>query len=169
MRRDAPFWPARHRRPASRPSKYLVHAHYVAAFDRATAASYTVHHAGGQTTVEVDQTAGELGEWVDLGTFRFEAGTLHQVTLGDAPDEAVIADAVRFVKTCTVMRRAGEWSVWHSYDIRNIAQSWVDGTHPNHGVALKAVDETILGQGGPRYEAAEFAYNGESRDTPSWC
>jgi hypothetical protein len=64
------------------------------------------------------------------------------------------------------MREQGQWSVWHSYDIRNIAQTWVDGTHPNFGVALKAVDETILGQGGPRYEAAEFAYNGGIRNTP---
>ena len=146
--------------------EYLVQAHHVAAFDRATAAPYTVHHAGGQTTVNVDQTAGELGQWVDLGTFDFEAGTSHQVTVGDVPDEAVIADAVRFVKTGTVMREAGQWSVWHSYDIRNIAQTWVDGVHPNFGVALKAVDETILGQGGPRYEAAEFAYNGGIRNTP---
>jgi hypothetical protein len=62
-----------------------VQAHYVAAFDRATAAPYTVHHAGGQTTVTVDQTAGSEGEWVHLRTYEFEAGTSHQVVLGDVP------------------------------------------------------------------------------------
>jgi hypothetical protein len=65
----------------------------------------------------------------------------------------VIADAVRFIKTGTVVKRAGESSVWHAYDVRNLAQDWLDGTHPNHGLALKAVDEATLGQGGPRADA----------------
>jgi hypothetical protein len=146
--------------------EYAVQAHYVPAPDRATAAPYTVHHAGGQTTVPVDQSAGSEGEWADLGTYEFEAGTSHKVVLGDVAGKAVIADAVRFVKIGTVVKRAGQSSVWHSYDVRNLAQQWLDGTTANHGLAVKAVDEQTLGQGGPRYEAAEFAYNGESRNTP---
>lgn len=147
--------------------EYRVQAHYVPAFDRATAAPYTVHHADGQTTVEVDQTAGSEGEWADLGSFAFTAGTAHKVVLGDVPGQAVIADAVRLVKDGTVVKHAGEGSVWHSYDVSNIAQDWVDGTHANHGLAVKAVDELHLGNGGPRYSAAEYAYNGESRHTPT--
>lgn len=146
--------------------EYAVQAHYVPASDRASAAPYTVHHAGGQDTVTVDQSAGSEGEWADLGSYQFEAGSSHKVVLGDVPDQAVIADAVRFVKQGTVVKEAQESSVWHSYDVRNIAQQWVDGTAPNHGFAVKAVDEATLGQGGPRYEAAEFAYNGGIRNTP---
>jgi RHS repeat-associated protein len=146
--------------------QYAVQAHYVPASDRADAAPYTVHHAGGQGTVMVDQSAGSEGEWADLGTYGFQAGTSHKVVLGDVPGQAVIADAVRFVKAGTVVKQAGESSVWHPYDVRNLVQDWLDGVHPNHGVMLKAVDEQTLGQGGPRYEAAEFAYNGGIRNTP---
>jgi RHS repeat-associated protein len=146
--------------------EYRVQVHYVAAFDRASAAPYTVHHAGGQSTVTVNQQAGSEGEWADLGTYQFQAGSSHKVVLGDVPGQAVIADAVRFIKAGTVVKEAGQSSVWHSYDVRNITQQWVDGTAPNHGFAVKATDEDTLGQGGPRYEAAEFAYNGESRNTP---
>jgi hypothetical protein len=146
--------------------EYLVQAHYVPEFDRATAAPYTIHHVGGQDTVVVNQQAGSGGVWADLGTYEFDAGNSHRVVLGDAPNQAVIADAVRLVKEGTVVKAAGQSSVWHSYDVRNITQDWVDGAHANHGFVLKAVDEGALGQGGPRYEAAEFAYNGESRNTP---
>ncbi|MPZ29100.1 MAG: DNRLRE domain-containing protein, partial [Micromonosporaceae bacterium] len=146
--------------------QYAVQAHYVPAFDRASAAPYTVHHAGGQDTVTVDQSAGSEGEWADLGSYQFQAGTSHKVVLGDAPGQAVIADAVRFIKQGTVVMDAGESSVWHSYDVRNLTQQWLDGTAPNHGFVLKAVDEETLGQGGPRYEAAEFAYNGGIRNRP---
>jgi len=54
---------------------------------------------------------------------------------------------------------------WHSFDIRNIAQAWVSGTAANHGVMLKARTETPQ-LGGLRYEAAEYAYNGETANTP---
>lgn len=54
---------------------------------------------------------------------------------------------------------------WHSFDIRNIAQAWVSGTAANHGVMLKAKNEAPQ-LGGVRYEAAEYAYNGETANTP---
>lgn len=146
--------------------EYEVQAHYVPAFDRATEAPYTVHHAGGQSTVTVNQQLGEGGEWASLGSYEFQAGTSHRVVLGNVPGEAVIADAVRFIKDGTVVKAAGQSSVWHAYDVRNIAQDWIDGTQPNHGLMVQAVDEAHLGKGGPRYSAAEFAYGGESRHTP---
>jgi hypothetical protein len=78
-----------------------VLASYSAGTNRATDATYVVHHADGVTPVKVDQTqhgVPELrtGEWVSLGTFRFEAGIDGYVELSDAADNVVIADAVRF-------------------------------------------------------------------------
>ncbi|WP_350274967.1 exo-alpha-sialidase [Kribbella sp. HUAS MG21] len=81
--------------------RYEVLASFSAGTNRATDATYVVHHADGVTPVAVDQTqrgVPELrtGEWVSLGTFRFEAGIDGYVELSDAASNVVIADAVRF-------------------------------------------------------------------------
>src|SRR5262249_22981034 len=77
--------------------RYEVLASYSAGTNRATNATYVVHHADGVTPVVVDQTARGVpevrtGEWVSLGTFRFRAGIDGYVELGDAADGVVIAD-----------------------------------------------------------------------------
>ena len=146
---------------------YNVEAHYVAGPDRAIA-PYTVFHAGGQQPVNVNQLSGTNGVWTGLGSFNMNAGTSHKVVLGDVadPSKAVIADAVRFTKPATVTKKVNESAVWHSYSVRSTVQSWLDNTNPNYGFMLKAVDEATLGRGGPRYEAAEYAYNGENENTP---
>ncbi|SDU57419.1 GDSL-type esterase/lipase family protein [Jiangella alkaliphila] len=61
-----------------------------------TAATFTVTHAGGESSVVLDQTA-TGGRWVSLGTYEFGAEQLGSVTLtvGDAPGNAR-GDAVRF-------------------------------------------------------------------------
>jgi len=64
-----------------------------------TAATYDVQHAGGTTTVPVNQNVNPTG-WVSLGSYTFNAG-LAQVTLArgtDDPDRWTIADQVKFVK-----------------------------------------------------------------------
>jgi hypothetical protein len=81
--------------------RYEVLASYSTGTNRATDATYVVHHADGVTPVKVDQTqhgVPELrtGEWVSLGIFRFEAGIDGYVELSDAANNVVIADAVRF-------------------------------------------------------------------------
>ena len=146
---------------------YNVEAHYVAGPDRAIA-PYTVFHAGGSSPVNVNQLTGTNGVWAPLGTYSMNAGTSHKVVLGDVadPNKAVIADAVRFTKPGTVVKKVNESSVWHSYSVRSTVQSWLDGANANYGFMLKAVDEATLGRGGPRYEAAEYAYNGENENTP---
>ena len=75
---------------------YEVAIWYVQGTNRAEDAPFTVYHAGGQTTVLVDQSTG--GEtWHPLGTFTFDAGENGYVTLhNDAGLSVVIADAVRF-------------------------------------------------------------------------
>ncbi|MEO3748013.1 DNRLRE domain-containing protein [Plantactinospora sp. B5E13] len=146
---------------------YTVDAHYVTATDRSTAAPYQVVHSAGTTPKSVNQQVPGVAHWATLGTFGFTAGTTGRVILGDAGvsnSVAVIADAVRFTKAGAV-KKADESSVWHRFPVTNVVQSWLTGT-ANHGFMLKAADEATLGRGGPRYEAAEYAYNGENENSP---
>jgi hypothetical protein len=80
---------------------YEVLVSHTADPNRASAAPYTVHHAGGATTVTVDQKVRGVpetrgGEWVSLGTFTFHSGIDGYVELTNSPTGVVIADAVRF-------------------------------------------------------------------------
>ncbi|GAA4509144.1 hypothetical protein GCM10023191_069920 [Actinoallomurus oryzae] len=148
---------------------YKVEAHYVAADGQASNAPYTVTYNGGSAPYTVNQQSGTNGVWASLGTHPFVAGTTGKVTLGDGPastSTAVVADATRFTKDGSVVRPTGDQgSHWHSFAVKNIVQSWVDGT-PNYGFVLKAADEATLGMGGPRYEGSVYAYNGETVQYP---
>ena len=62
---------------------------------RSPDAPYTIHHAGGSTTVEVNQNANG-SQWNDLGTYEFIGGTARVVLSSDAQNNPV-ADAVRIV------------------------------------------------------------------------
>ena len=84
-------------------ARYEVRVCYPAASNRSHHARYTIHHADGTTTAEVDQTAHGTPEtagteWASLGTFAFDAGLDGSVELSDAEDGYVIADAVRFAR-----------------------------------------------------------------------
>lgn len=85
---------------ASLPSdgRYGVYAWYKQGENRAQEAHYVVEHAGGATTVIVDQrTHGDT--WHYLGTYGFLANIDARVTLtnqSNATGQVVIADAVRF-------------------------------------------------------------------------
>jgi hypothetical protein len=81
--------------------RYEVLVSYSATTNRATNATYTVHHAEGATAAAVNQQVRGVpeirtGEWVSLGTFPFRGGLDGYVELSDAADGVVIADAVRF-------------------------------------------------------------------------
>ena len=143
---------------------YQVEVHYVTESDRATNAAYTVHHAAGSTAYPVNQTGGARGQWTTLGVHRFNAGTTGRVVLADVANKAVIADAVRFTRWGVTTKKAAISSVWSSFPVRNVVQEWVNGTQPNHGFMVKAVDEGKLGRGGPVFEASEFAYANGARD-----
>ncbi len=78
--------------------KYAVYVWYRPGCDRAPDASYTVHHAGGQTTVGVDQQHHGV-TWHYIGTYGFRAGQDARVVLTNQSAKAervVVADAVRF-------------------------------------------------------------------------
>ncbi|WP_053204941.1 DNRLRE domain-containing protein [Jiangella muralis] len=145
------------------PGRYQVDAHFVASAGRATNAPYTVQHAGGTSTVAVDQTAGTNGVWATLGSWNFNAGTSHRVTVGSVPElRTVVADAVQLTKWAEQTKTADSSSRWHEFSVRDLVQSWVDGQKPNHGFMLRVADETTLGRGGAYYEASEPVYGGSA-------
>ncbi len=75
--------------------KYKVFARWTTNPNRATDATYTVHYAAGSQDVTVDQRQAG-GQWNLLGTFNFKAGMDGYVTLNNAANGFVIADAVKF-------------------------------------------------------------------------
>ncbi|MCP4942950.1 MAG: hypothetical protein GY924_13340, partial [Planctomycetaceae bacterium] len=72
---------------------YRVYGRWSAHPNRATNAGYQIEHAGGSTTVSVDQQQNE-GAWNLLGIFNFNLGTGYEVRLTDQADGYVVADAV---------------------------------------------------------------------------
>ncbi|MFE6588866.1 DNRLRE domain-containing protein [Streptomyces sp. NPDC057781] len=149
---------------------YQVDVHYVPAFDRAANAPYTVNYSGGSKAYTVNQQAGSEGEWKTLGSHPFKAGTAGKVVLGDGPastSTTVLADAVRFTKGGVVTKRPDVTNTWHSFAVTKTVQQWLDGTYTNNGFVVKAGDESATApKGGPRYEAAEYAYKGEIANYP---
>jgi hypothetical protein len=80
--------------------RYQVRLAYTANTNRATNVPVTIAHAGGTTTVRVNQrrqpAVSEL--FVSLGTFQFAAGRAGSVTVGNADaDGYVVVDAVVFL------------------------------------------------------------------------
>ena len=80
--------------PAS--GAYAVYAKWPADAARPTAASYTVTHAGGSTQLTVNQRRNG-GTWHPLGSFTFDPGQGHGVTLDSSTAGEVAADAIRLV------------------------------------------------------------------------
>ncbi|MBA4861320.1 DNRLRE domain-containing protein [Streptomyces sp. PSKA54] len=149
---------------------YRVDVHYVPASDRAANAPYTVTYNGGTKAYTVNQTSGTGGQWKTLGTHPFKAGTAGKVVLGDGPastSTAVLADAVRLTKGGVAVKEPNKSNTWNSFSVTKTVQSWINGTNPNHGFVVKAADESSTApKGGPRYEAAEYAYKGEVANYP---
>ncbi|MEV4354210.1 DNRLRE domain-containing protein [Nonomuraea sp. NPDC049625] len=56
----------------------------------------------------------------------------------------------------TATFQAAEANLWHTYTVTDLARAWLAGTTPNHGVMVKAVNETVAA-GGPQYAEGEWA------------
>lgn len=108
--------------------------------------------------------------WSQVAAHTFNAGTGGKVEILDTPatsTTAVIADGVRFVKPATEIRTAGEIGKWHRYDVSGTVDAWAKDPTLNNGFMIKATDESTAGPvGGPRYEAGEDVYGGETRNMP---
>ena len=84
--------------------RYLVEAWNSCYLPRATDVPHDVHHAGGVSTVIVDQdpSSGSCAEWLGFGEFDFDAGSGGFVEISDAGVGGatyVGADAIRFTRT----------------------------------------------------------------------
>jgi hypothetical protein len=73
---------------------YNVYAWWKAGSNRATDSPFTIYHAGGSTTVRINQEIGG-SQWNYLGNFSFVAGTSGSVVLSDDANEYVIGDAIK--------------------------------------------------------------------------
>ncbi|MBO0807216.1 MAG: DNRLRE domain-containing protein, partial [Actinobacteria bacterium] len=148
---------------------YFVAEHYVASSAAAANAPVTVHYNGGTGNYTVNQQSGTGGVWGVLDQLPFAAGTAGSVVAGDGPatgSTRVEADAVRFRKWGTAVVDPNTANVWDSFSVRNIVQGWLDQSSANNGFVVKTADESTLNQGGPRYEASRFAYQGETATYP---
>ncbi|NIK56120.1 DNRLRE domain-containing protein [Kribbella shirazensis] len=134
--------------------------------------------ADGQVTTQTttwDQTAGVVGgaQWYTLGTIHSRPGNTTQVkiTRQQSPVAATIpvADAMRWTKYSTATKQVGDRDGWHSYAMGSYVQSWLNGSSPNYGVMLKAVDENpaTAPAGGLYYSASEDTYGGETAARPN--
>lgn len=56
----------------------------------------------------------------------------------------------------TATFQAAQANLWHTYTVTDLARAWLAGTTPNHGVMVKAVNETVAA-GGPQYAEGEWA------------
>jgi hypothetical protein len=78
---------------------YAVYGRWASSSSNATNARYIVTHSAGSTTVTANQQVNG-GSWRLLGSFSFAAGTAGSVTISNTgTTQAVVADAVRFVRT----------------------------------------------------------------------
>jgi hypothetical protein len=79
------------------PGSYGVYLYWNASDDRANNVPIDIQHAGGTSTVTVNQTQNG-GQWVLLNTYMFNTGTSGSVTIRTTgTNNYVIADAVKFV------------------------------------------------------------------------
>jgi RHS repeat-associated protein len=92
----------------------------------------------------------------------------HQATAAWDPTTATWqnANGITGALLGSTTKQANVTSVWNSYSVTSAVQSWINGTSPNYGFVIKAQNESTLGQGGPRYEASTYAYNGETANYP---
>lgn len=77
---------------------YRLYAWWTAHSNRSPRAAFDVRSAAGLTTIEVDQRQNG-GQWVELGTFQFDAASTGYVEISDRNGKYAIADAVRFLPT----------------------------------------------------------------------
>ena len=91
---------------------FEVFTWYVQGLNRPTDARYIINHSGGQTVVNVNQTTNG-SQWFSLGTYNFPVtgGWVKISNSSSVAGKAVIADAVKFVKTGTTYGNAyqGMW------------------------------------------------------------
>ncbi|MET9515940.1 DNRLRE domain-containing protein [Streptomyces sp. NPDC002994] len=147
---------------------YKVEVRTQGLIDATTVAPYTVTSGEGTSTHTIDQTG--TAAWKQLGTSQldFAKGNAGKIVLGDTGEwtKKNVADAVRLVNAAVIKKDKGEYNQWHNFRVADTVQKWVSGTATNHGFVVKAADEATALTGGPRYEAGDGDYGGETSTIP---
>lgn len=84
-------------------SRWYVYTWYPTVSNAYSATQHIIHHASGDTTVNVNQTT-NAGKWVSLGQYTLNAGTGNYVRItnyGTNTSKRAVADAVRFLLDIT--------------------------------------------------------------------
>ena len=103
---------------------WKVEAFWNSSNERGIDVPYTINHLGGPTTVTRDQRSGG-GQWQDLGTYRFPAGSSNVVVSSTVSNnEYVVADALRFTTAPD--------PAWHA-ELSPVADAFVQGNDSQHG------------------------------------
>ena len=77
-------------------NEYRVAAKWSVYYNRATDAPYTIHHTGGDTTIDVNQQINGA-TWNELGIFTLDSAST--ITLSDDANGQVIADGIQLTPT----------------------------------------------------------------------
>ncbi|MFC5833981.1 DNRLRE domain-containing protein [Nonomuraea insulae] len=110
----------------------------------ATNAEYTINRDGGTDDVVVDQTKNS-GSWVELGSYTFTAGTAHSITLTDAANGTVAADAVKLVRDTGGSSDTEKKDFAYTYDA-NANLTRIDDNSPTAKIDLWDIAYTNLNQ-----------------------
>jgi hypothetical protein len=110
---------------------YDVYLRWTAAPDRADNVPVDVVHAGGTTTLMVNQRVAH-GTWVFLGTYGFNAGAGSRVTVrNDGANGVVIVDAAKFEKADASLMPVSQVAISDAADGSGISKSgwWASSTY----------------------------------------
>lgn len=67
----------------------------------------------------------------------------------------------------TVTKPVNQFNTWHKFNLKQPVQNILNGSVENHGFVLRAADESSTAPlGGPRYEAGDGDYGGETSTLP---
>jgi RHS repeat-associated protein len=77
---------------------------------------YSIEHADGRTATEDIPQYERGGEWVSLGSFRFDEGNTHKITAYNTPLGPIAADAVMLVRDTSGETDAEAKDITYAYD-----------------------------------------------------
>lgn len=137
---------------------YKVYAWWNCYNNRDQNAKFTIVHANGTETVyknQRDETDGACGEWVELGSWDFDAGTSGSVTVSrhsSSTGSSTVADAIKFVNTSGTLVNTDE---------TDALLEALYGLDSSGGTPLR---NALLNVG--RYYDANDSYTGNLGDSP---
>ncbi|MFE6647552.1 DNRLRE domain-containing protein, partial [Nocardioides sp. NPDC057772] len=120
---------------------------------------------GSSTPIGIDQTAGTAGtaQWRRISSQQhFAPGATARIRMtrqSGTTATAPMADAVRWIEYNRAFKPATQRDGWHTYGLGTMVKNWIDNPAANHGVMVKALDESSTAPvGGPYYHSSDAPY-----------